>query len=62
MNHLRVQASARMWIEAHVAVSSRHQTLFYGLKKNHAHNAALIHPVIFMARRIIYSAVIIFMF
>ena len=33
----------------------RFKTLYYGLKLNHPRNVALIHPLIFTLRRIIYA-------
>ena len=38
-----------------------YRTLFYGLKKNHPHNVAIVHPLLFLIRRIIYSIVIVYM-
>lgn len=38
-----------------------YRTLFYGLKKNHAHNVAVVHPVAFLLRRVLYSLIIVFM-
>ena len=38
-----------------------YKTLFYGLKRNHEHNVAVLHPILFIMRRVIYSLVIIFM-
>ena len=43
-------------------VNSRYKTVFYGLRKNHPHNAALVHPMTFLLRRIAYAAIIVFMF
>jgi cobalamin biosynthesis protein CobD/CbiB len=37
-----------------------YKTLFYGLKKNHHHNVAIVHPLSFLLRRIIYATVITF--
>ena len=56
------QAQLRIKLETEVTVSRRYKTLFYGLKKNHPHNCALIHPIVFLLRRIIYTVIIIFMF
>ena len=36
-----------------------YKTLFYGLKKNHPHNVAIVHPLLFLLRRIIYAIVIV---
>lgn len=37
----------------------RHKTLYYGLKLNHARNVAIVHPVMFTLRRIIYALCIV---
>jgi hypothetical protein len=57
-----VQAQLRITLETQVKVNRRYETLFYGLKKNHPHNCALIHPMAFLLRRIVYTMVIVFMF
>ena len=57
-----VQAQARLTVESQVLVNRRYQTLFYGLKKNHQHNATLVHPLAFLLRRIIYACIVILMF
>ena len=59
---MTVQAQARISVESQVRVNRRYQTLFYGLKKNHPHNAAIVHPLAFLLRRVIYAVIIIFMF
>ena len=38
-----------------------YRTLFYGLRKNHPHNVAVVHPVSFLLRRVLYSLIIVFM-
>lgn len=38
-----------------------YKTLFLGLKLNHPHNVAIIHPILFILRRIFYSACIVFL-
>ena len=42
-----------------VQISLWYQTLFYGLKVNHPHNVAVVHPLSFLLRRIVYSLVIV---
>ena len=37
------------------------RTLFYGLKRNHPHNVAILHPLAFILRRVLYSIIIVFM-
>ena len=39
----------------------RYKTLFYGLKLNHPRNVALVHPLMFTMRRVIYALVIVFL-
>ena len=34
-------------------------TLFYGLKRNQAHNAAILHPILFLTRRAIFATIIV---
>ena len=59
---LVAEAKARVYLESRVVLNPRYSTIFYGLKKNHPHNVALVHPITFLLRRIVYSAIIIFMF
>ena len=59
---LAVEAKLRVTIAGGVKVSQRYQTLFYGLKKNHPHNAALVHPLTFLVRRVAYAGIIIFLY
>lgn len=40
---------------------ARYKTLYYGLKRNHQRNVAVIHPLMFLLRRIIFALVIVFM-
>ena len=40
---------------------ARYKTLYYGLKRNSPHNVALIHPIMFLTRRIIFAGCIVFM-
>lgn len=43
-----------------VQTSPRYETIFSGLKLNTAHNSAVMEPLSFMIRRIIYAALIVF--
>ena len=38
-----------------------YRTLFYGLKRNHPHNVAIVHPIAFILRRVIFSVIIVFL-
>ena len=42
-------------------ISKRYRTLHYGLKRNHERNVAIVHPLMFILRRVIYALVIVFM-
>ena len=53
--HIRVKFADRMKTPQH------YRTLFFGLKHNHERNVAIIHPLMFLLRRIIYALVIVFM-
>ena len=44
-----------------VAEPARYKTLYYGLKQNHPRNVAVVHPLMYMARRIIFAFMIVFM-
>jgi len=55
-----VEARIRLELESLVKVSDRYKTLFYGLKRNHPHSAAVVHPLLFLIRRLIYAAIAIF--
>ena len=55
------QAETRVDIEDEVEVSPYYKTLYYGLRKNHEHNAATVYPILFVLRRVIYSLVIVFL-
>lgn len=39
----------------------RFKTLYYGLKRNHPRNVAVVHPLMFMLRRIIFALLIVHM-
>ena len=59
---LVVQAHVKLVLEGQVISNPRYKTVFEGLKKNHAHNVALVHPLAFLLRRIVFSAIIVFMY
>ena len=50
----------RIWLQGEVQQSHAYKTLFYGLKKNHPHNMAIVHPLAFVLRRVLYAAVVLF--
>jgi len=55
------EARNRLKIEDTVPERQGYKTLFYGLKQNHERNVAVIHPLMFLLRRVIYAFVIVFM-
>lgn len=55
------EARVRVHLESTTPVKKRYSALFNGLRKNHPNNAAVIHPLTFMLRRIVYAAIAIFM-
>ena len=54
---------AEISVEMAMAVKepARYKTLYYGLKRNHPRNVAVVHPLMFMARRIIFALMIVYM-
>ena len=55
------QAKLRVMLESQIKTNQNYSTLFFGLKKNHPHAVALVHPISFLIRRLIYAALIVFM-
>ena len=53
--HLRVKVADR------VKANQSYQTLFYGLKPNQERSSAIIHPLMFLLRRVVYALVIVFL-
>ena len=51
----------RIKLAERVRVSNYYRTLFYGLKLNHEHNVAVVYPMAFVLRRILYAFVIVYM-
>lgn len=58
---MTVEARIRVKLESLSKPSDRYRTLFYGLKRNHPHSAAVMHPLIFLLRRIFYTSIVLFM-
>ena len=50
-----------MKLSSEVECNPRYKTLFYGLKKNHPQNVAVLYPTLFLMRRVIYVVVILFL-
>ena len=59
---LTQEAKLRVKQEYETKISERYRTLFFGLRLNHPHNATVVHPSIFILRRITYAATVLFMF
>ena len=61
LEQLAQEAKLRVNREYETKVSDRYKTLFSGLRLNHPHNATVVHPIIFILRRITYAATVLFM-
>ena len=60
---LTVEAKLRVTLAGQVKLfSNRYETVFTGLKKNHPHAVALVQPIGFLIRRIIFAVIIIFLY
>ena len=55
------EAKLRLKLEDTVQLSQKYKTLHYGLKRNHERSVAIVHPLMFLTRRVIYAAVIVFL-
>lgn len=56
------QAKRRVALESEVECNPRYKTLFYGLKKNQPHNMAIVHPLSYLLRRVLFVMVTLFVF
>ena len=56
---IKLEALRRVELQEQVQSKNAYKTLFSGLKKNHPHNVAIVHPLSFLLRRIIYAVVIV---
>ena len=55
------EAHLRVKVADTVKPKSSQETFYYGLKANHERNVAVVHPLMFMMRRITYtSAIVVF--
>ena len=57
----RVEARTRLALVDQVKLNPSYETLFLGLRKNHPHNVAVVHPLLFLVRRVMYALIIVFM-
>jgi len=48
-------------MEKTVQVSPRTSTIFSGLKLNHQRNVAIVHPIMYLVRRLFLAITIVFM-
>ena len=58
---IRNRANLLLMLADTIPLNPRYKTLYYGLKINHPRNAAVVHPLMFMLRRVILAAVIVLM-
>lgn len=58
---MHLSARDRLKLEDTVRPSQLFKTLHYGLKRNHERHVAVVHPLMFLLRRVVYALVIIFM-
>ena len=58
-----VQESAREIVAGADLIEkpTRYKTLYYGLKLNHVRNVAIVHPLMFTLRRVLYALTIVLM-
>ena len=57
---MRHTAQVVVKLESEVKVSQRYETLFYGLRRNHPHNATVLYPLAFLLRRIAFAVIVLF--
>ena len=57
----RERARIDLAMESSVRVPFRYKTLYEGLKLNHARNAAVVHPLIFLLRRALLALIVIYL-
>ena len=62
MQDYRLIAKLKAKLGSQIELSSRYKTLFYGLKRNHPRNVALVHPFAFLLRRIIFVTSLLYFF
>ena len=55
------EAKIRLLLESEVKIQHCYKTLYEGLKLNHPRNVAVIHPLFFLIRRILFACLIVFM-
>ena len=58
---VRVEAEKRVALEAKVHVNPAYETFYLGLRRNQEHGMAVVHPVTFILRRLLYAVIIVHM-
>ena len=58
---IRGEAEKRVALEAQVHVNLAYKTLYLGLRRNQDHSMAVVHPVTFTLRRLLYAVIIVHM-
>ena len=54
-------AGLKLWLEDMVICNQRFSTLFIGLKLNTERNSAIAEPLLFLTRRIVYAAALVYL-
>jgi hypothetical protein len=60
-NNFHTQAKASLALEDTVSVPFRYKTLYDGLKLNHERNVAVVHPLLFLLRRVLLATTVIYL-
>ena len=58
---MREEAQLRVSVQERIRLSEGYKTIHFGLKLNHERNVAIVHPLMFLLRRVAYATTIIFM-
>lgn len=61
MDEVKEAARCKLSIEAEIKLNPRFATLCDGLKKNHAHAVALVYPMIYLLRRVLFTCLVLYM-
>ena len=62
LNKEALQSEAKLLVAAagEVKRNPKYKTLTYGLKKNHPRNVAVLYPILYLLRRVLYTIAILF--
>lgn len=58
---LKAQIKTDLDVESSIVVSNRYKTIFNGLKLNQERNVAVVYPIAFLFRRVLFAFIIVFM-